>query len=408
MGGGNPIGDRPVVVLGLMLAGLALVRSLGRTGLCVTGIALDGDDLGLRSRYLRRRYVVKGDEVGDRDAEILGVLRKVAARGRPVLFPERDEPVSFVLRCWEEVQEIADLPLPPDADTILRLRLKDRLAIEAAKAAVPTPRTAPTADEQALLEAALNPPLLVKPVERSEEFAVALGSKAISASDLDQAIAVARRARRRGFPTIVQEFVPISHDGVSSLLAYIARDGRPLVALTGRRLSAEPLLVGTSAVFTLADEPRVRELGLRLLASVDYRGIAHIEFAHDPRDDDFKLLEVNTRVPIWAGVAMTRDLDLAGIVYDDLCDRATNSSVVPRDGVCWTYLPKDLWASLQLARRGELGARDFLSPYLRAKRVRAVVAADDPLPALTSLKYFWTKARLRASQKRDLHTADRA
>ena len=49
--------DRPVIVLGLLWAGLAVARSLGRAGVPVTGIAYQPTDFGVRSRHLRRRAV---------------------------------------------------------------------------------------------------------------------------------------------------------------------------------------------------------------------------------------------------------------------------------------------------------------------------------------------------------------
>ena len=72
-------------------------------------------------------------------------------------------------------------------------------------------------------------------------------------------------------------------------------------------------------MFLVDYDERVLELGLRLLQTAGYRGFAQVEFAHDARDDTFRLLEVNTRLPMWAGVAMSRWFDLARIAYDDLC-----------------------------------------------------------------------------------------
>ena len=40
-------------------------------------------------------------------------------------------------------------------------------------------------------------------------------------------------------------------------------------------------------------EPEVEPLGFRLLKSMGYHGIASVEFKRDPRDGQFKLMEVN-------------------------------------------------------------------------------------------------------------------
>jgi len=370
---------RPAVVFGQLHAGLALTRALGRDGVPVHGVALDRREFGLRSRYLLSRTLARSDE------DVLEVLRHLPER--PVLFPERDENVAFVLRNWDAIRELADVPLPDDPEIVLRLRRKERLAAEGAAAGVPAPATVLARDEAAIRAARLEPPLLVKPAE-GQEFARTLGEKAIVAPDADAAVAVWRRAHEHGFDTIVQELIPDSHDFVFSLLTYIGRGGGPLANVTGRKVRQVPLRFGTSAVFEARREPEVEEVGLRLLRHVGYKGFAHVELVRDPRDGALKLVEVNTRPPIWAGIAMTRHFDLARIAYDDLTGRVPTANGVPPESVSWIYKLKDVWVSAQMARRRELRPRQFLSHYLRRRKVRAVFAADDLAPALASVSYL--------------------
>lgn len=368
--------ERPAVVLGLLWAGLALARRLGRAGVPVTGIGYERTDFGLRSRHLVRRVVAAGD-----DEVVLGALRE--AEGRPVLFPERDESVQLVLRRWDEIRELADLPLPDDAEVVNRLRRKDLLRAEAERAGVPLPAT--IADPEDI--ASLRPPFLIKPVT-GQEFAYTFGEKLWVAEDTAEAAAAWRRAREHGFETVVQELIPGSQEKIYSLFTYIGRAGEPLASVVGRKVRQGPLRFGTSAIFLVDFDERVLELGLRLLRTAGYRGFAQVEFAHDARDDTFRLLEVNTRLPMWAGVAMNRWFDLARLAYDDLCGRPVAPLGTFADETAWLYLAKDAWVSAQLARRGELGLRAFLRPYLRRRRVRSVLAADDPLPALASVAYL--------------------
>ena len=370
---------RPAVVFGLLHAGLALTRSLGRGGVPVHGIALDEHEFGLRSRYLVTRRLARSDE------DVLELLRSLPER--PLLFPERDENVAFVLRNWDAVHELADVPLPDEPDIVRRLRRKERLPLEGAAAGVPAPATILASDEGAIRTAKLRPPLLVKPAE-GQEFALAFGEKAVVAADVDAAVAAWRRAHEHGFDTIVQELIPDSHEAVFSLLTYVGRGGEPLASVTGRKVRQGPLRFGTSAVFEALREPEVEEQGLRLLDHVGYKGFAHVELVRDPRDGALKLVEVNTRLPIWAGIAMTREFNLARIAYDDLSGAERRLNGKPPTGVSWVYMAKDVWVSAQMARRGELHPREFLSHYLRRNKVRAVFAADDPLPALASVAYL--------------------
>jgi D-aspartate ligase len=371
---------RPAVVFGLLHGGLAITRSLGRAGIPVTGISWNPNDFGLKSRYLAKRRLVPPDSQA-----VLAALR--AEGERVVLFPERDEHVEWALNHWDEVCELADMPLPKDAEAVRRLRRKDVLPEVAAEAEVPSPGTVLADGDGAVREAGLRPPMIVKAVE-GQEFALAFGQKAIVAQSVDEALRVADTAREQGFTTIIQEVVPDSHERIYSLLAYVARDGRPLVTVVGRKVRQGPLRFGTSAVFEVAYEPRVLEQGLRLLRTAGYTGIAHVEFAQDPRDGEFRVLEVNTRLPVWAALAANEHLDLPRIAYDDLSGLDVEPLPTFRGQLTWVYLAKDVYVSLQMARRRELGPRQFLAGYLRRPKARAVFARDDLRPALASLTYL--------------------
>ena len=373
---------RPAVVYGLLHAGLAIARSLGRDGIPVEGIALQRYEFGLRSRYLRRRTLAAGDD------DVLEALRHAGAGGeRPVLFLERDENVETVLRRWDEVRALADVPLPDDPEAVRRLRRKDLLPAVAAEAGVPSPRTVRAESPESIREAGLEPPLLLKPLE-GQDFAMAFGEKAFVAATLDEAVALWKRAKERGFDTIVQELIPDSHEQVFSLFTYIGREGEPLASVVGRKVRQGPLRFGTSAVFASGHDDEVHELGQRLLRAVDYRGLAHVELVRDDRDGLLKVIEVNTRPPVWAGIATGPELGIARVAYDDLCGRPLASEQTMTEQLTWIYLAKDVWVSAQMARRRELPPSEFLRYYLQRKKVRAVFAADDPAPAIASLGYL--------------------
>lgn len=382
-----PASRRPALVLGLLPAGLALVRSLGRAGVPVYGAVFRRNEFGLRSRFLKERCVAGGDEEEARDRRVLEFLHEIARGTRAVLFPERDEHVDFVLRNRDEIDRVADVPLPLDAGVVASLRRKDLLPGTAAGAGVPAPATVHAENEQAIRAAGLEPPFLLKPVE-GQDYALTFGSKAVVAESVDEAVAVWKEARDAGFEMIVQELIPDSHEHVYSLFTYIGRAGEPLASVVGRKVRQGPLRFGTSAVFEVRYDPTVLELGQRLLASVGYTGFAHVEFARDPRDGVFKVLEVNTRTPVWGGIAMSRSFDISHVAYDDLCGAATPALGTYRKEVAWIYLAKDLWVSAQMARRRELSPHEFLVHYVRPGKARAIFAADDPLPALASVGYL--------------------
>ena len=377
--------ERPAVALGLLWAGLSFARSLGRAGVPVAGITMHPHEFGARSRYLRTVDRARPDE------PVLKALR-LRAQGevKPVLLPERDDHVELVLRHWDELSELYELPLPADPGVARRLRHKATLPAEAERAGLDAPRTVEADSIETLRGLDLRPPFLLKPVE-GQHFAGSFGEKVLVAQTRDDLVTRWKQAKERGFDTVVQELVPDSENQIWSLFTYIGRSGKPLANVTGVKVRQGPLHFGTSAVFRTTPQPRVRELGLRLLESAGYTGFAQVELAYDRRDDDFKLLEVNTRVPMWAGVAMSRRFDVARIAYDDLAGRPEPEPADLQQELWWAFLAKDLAVSLQMAKERELTPAGFVRPYLQREKVRGVFAADDPLPALGVLSYARSK-----------------
>ncbi len=372
-------------MLGLLWAGLSFARSLGRRGVPVTGITMHPHEFGTRSRYLREVSRAQGDEA------VLKALRANAQGDvKPVLLPERDDHVELVLRHWDELSESFELPMPDDPDVARRLRHKATLPLEAERAGLDAPRTVEADSLETLRSLDLRPPFLLKPVE-GQHFAGSFGEKVMVARDRDGLVAAWKRARERGFDTVVQELVPDSESQIWSLFAYLGRSGRPLATVTGVKVRQGPLHFGTSAVFRTTPQPRVRELGLQLLERAGYKGFAQVEFAFDRRDGDYKLLEVNTRVPMWAGVAMTSRFDMARIAYDDLLGLPEPEPVDLQHELWWSFFAKDLSVSLQMAKERELTPAGFVRPYLQRNKVRGVFAADDPLPALGVFSYARSK-----------------
>jgi len=382
------LGDRPVVILGMLHAGLAIARGLGRRGIEVHGLALHENDFGLTSKYLRSRHVFPQEPGPERTRQMLSTLERLAADRRLILIPERDDSVGWVLDNWDAVTAIADVPLPPDPDVTRSLRRKERLIEVAERAGVPAPATV-LADCEATIEGAgLRPPFLLKPAE-GQGFALAFGEKAIVADSVEEACTAWRRADDAGFDMLVQELIPDSHEKVYSLLAYLSTaSGEPLAAVVGRKVRQGPLRFGTSAFFETDYQPRVAEKGLRLLEKAGYRGFAHVEMVYDARDDAYKLIEVNTRPPVWVGIAIHDDFDIAKVAYDDLCGRPPLICHLDREHRSWVYLAKDIYVSAQMARRRELRPTEVLGHYLRRHKTRAVFALDDLRPALASLNYL--------------------
>ena len=182
---------------------------------------------------------------------------------------------------------------------------------------------------------------------------------------------------------IVQEWIPGSGEAQFSYAGLWDR-GEPIASLVARRTRQHPIDFGRSSTFVeTIEQDRVEQLAGRFLKSLDYTGVVELEFKHDRRDGQYKLLDVNGRFWTWNGLGA-----LAGVDFPYLAWRqAVGQTVAParaRTGVAWMHGSRDIVAAYQELSRGAMTVRDYLAG-LRKPLAFANFALDDPLPAIVEI-----------------------
>jgi predicted ATP-grasp superfamily ATP-dependent carboligase len=111
-----------------------------------------------------------------------------------------------------------------------------------------------------------------------------------------------------------------------------------------------------------------------------------IEFKQDPRNGEFKILDVNPRV--WGWHTLSRR---AGVDFPHLLWLLMHDQTVPvahgRSGVRWMHTTADVPVALQDILKGRLSFRSYLRSFQRP-RESAMFAWDDPAPGLLDLPLF--------------------
>ena len=279
---------RPAVVFGLLHAGLAVVRALGRAGAPVTGIAWRGNEFGLSSRYVERarapgrqrpsesRRRAAGHPAPHRRRRpcrpLPGARRERRARPRPL---GRGSPSSRTCR------------FPTTRRSRAACAARSPRAAGAEKAGVAAPQD--RAGERRGGDSRCRPAAAASSSSRSEgqEFAAAFGRRRSSPRTSTTRSRSGGAPSEHGFDTIVQELIPDSHDHICSLFTYVGRDGRAARrASSGARCARARSTSARARSSRSDDDPEVEEQGQRLLRSAGYTGFAHVELVRDPRDGD--------------------------------------------------------------------------------------------------------------------------
>jgi D-aspartate ligase len=367
------------LVIGGDHLGLAIARSLGRRKIPVC-ILDDHHPISYYSRYTTK--VIRAKELRDPVKAVDTVLEAGERYGLRdwVLFPTRDETV-MAFSLYRDRLESFFRVTTPKWETTRQAWDKANTYKLAEQLGIPAPRTwtVQSLDELPSLYPRL--PLAVKPSIK-ENFFYATGAKAWRAETPQQLHELFEAAAEK-IPMseiLLQEIIP--GDGYRQLsYCVFFRDGQAHSSLVARRLRQHPREFGRAATYVETDElAEIEELSLRFLRAIDFYGLAEVEFKQDPRDGQYKLLDVNARAWGFHGLGQVVGVDFPYLLFADQLGLQTEPGR-GRPGVGWLRLLTDAPTSLKEMARGYLSLGSYFQS-LRRTRTESVFSWEDPLPSV--------------------------
>jgi len=351
---------------------LGIVRHLGRQGANVSVVASSRDSLVCRSRYCREVVLSPEPTVKGFVATTVEAVR----RGGYDLVMPVSYPMTLALAQQQE-QLIA----------YTRLELSSALAIEQAanklvtvelaqRIGVPVPKTFDSSRSVLLNGRAgeLMFPVVLKPSKESPGR-----SRVRYANNIGELEELLRQNRSSSEPLLIQEFIP--GYGCGFFATY--QGGVCKRIFMHRRVREYPARGGVSSCAESFYDAKLEEYGRRMLDALKWHGVAMVEFRHDSRDGEFKLMEINPKFWGSLDLALAAGADFPG----DLCHMALGRTLsLSRD------YDRDLRFQWPLSGHGELFhlwtrpqsifsvLRDFLDP-----RVRSNVSLSDFRPNFREL-----------------------
>lgn len=368
------------LIVGGAHVSIAVARSLGRQGVPVWLLA--NHPIPTYSRYVKRSFPWCGAEHPDGVSSIIGLAKTHNLQGW-VLIATGDQDMRLISKNHALLSQHFRVATP-DWETTQWAYDKRLTYQRAADLGVDFPRSFEPRGLGEIERIDCRFPVILKPAFRKgiDEFTQA---KAWKAEDRAQLISLYERAAALvgNHAIIVQEWIPGGGEAQFSYAALCER-GEPIVSLTARRTRQHPIDFGRSSTYVESiEQSEVEELACRLLKSLNYTGVIEIEFKHDRRDGQYKLLDVNGRFWTWNGLGA-----LAGVDFPYLAWRqAMGMSVSParaQTGMAWMHSSRDIMAAYGEITAGSLTLGQYLKSF-RKRLAFANFAFDDPMPAIVEL-----------------------
>jgi len=379
------------VITGGDFQGLGVLRTLARKGVPI--ILLDTDYCISRYSRFKKRFF-RSPHPSDTKS-YLKFLLDLAKREKVngwVIFPNNDESVYVLSQYKDILKRFYRIPTP-GWEVIQNVYIKEKTYRTAEKHGIPIPKTHYPSRLEELAELDLQYPVVIKPSIR-DHFYNKVKIKAFRINNREELIRTYQWVCSIIDPSevLVQEFIPGGPNHLYSFCPFF-KNGRVVTSIMARRARQHPMDFGHASTFAeLVAIPELQEIGEKFLRLIGFYGLAEVEFMRDPRDGQYKLIEVNPRVWGWHTLAIGAGVDLPYLLYQDMIGEEIKVQP-PSNGIKWVRLVTDTPTVFLEIVKGNMKLDDYVAS-MRGKKEFAVLAIDDPIPffaEIAMIPYLWMK-----------------
>lgn len=358
---------------------LGVVRCFGRRGIPVYYLDSEPRSMVRHSKYITRRLKCPG--IKQSETAYIDALVKHGSQSREklMLISTGDLETLVISRYRQELEPFYLLSVP-SAEIVSRLVNKREFSQLLSTLKIPCPKTClpRDLDELQSIGQEIGYPFVIKPVY-SAQFQDEFKCKCILVDSREALQHTLDRLKGRNLEVIIQEMVP--GEDLYSLYTYFDKYSNPVAICGYDKLRQFPLDFGSGSLCKTTWRELPINLAIQTLRSVNYYGTAEVEFIRDPRDGEYKMLEINTRTTHQNRLPPACGIDIDYISYLDATGQLTTAALNPEDDVFWIDDFFDVISCLIRLKRKKLKLKDlFISSGHH--RVHSIAAWDDPDPAI--------------------------
>ncbi len=296
-----------------------------------------------------------------------------------VIIPIGDIEVSVILKNRSKLEEYYVFSLA-GFDIVEKL-LNKRIFYETIdKLDIPRPKTYLINDESDVEETCKKTvyPCIVKPVY-SDYFRSDFKTKLFMVKSEEELIKKYKIATMKNHEVIVQEIIPGGVRNHYGFDAYYDRDLKPNGSFMYRRIREWPHSFGNGCFIESTHVPELEEITTYLIKKIGYHGIIDAEFKKDPRDNKFKIIEINPRCWMQNSLPTRCGINFPYMAYMDAIGKDFEEQVFNGKHVKWLFALEDIFSSLKSIRNKELSIKEWINSF-KSEKEYAIFSWDDPMP----------------------------
>jgi predicted ATP-grasp superfamily ATP-dependent carboligase len=370
-----------VVVIEGHVQGLANTRALGKEGIPVIVIS-EFNCLARYSKYCRKFFRCPGYL----SPEFITFLVKLAVEENLqdwMLLPSNDHAVYTISEHSEELKKYYKI-ISPEKPVFESIYNKELLIRRCMSEEIPVPVSwfPKTPDE--LENISFKGPVLVKG-KNGLSFYKQSGKKAFLVKDKDDLIAILNKLTQKTAieNVYLQELIPAGRSKPVSFTAF-SINGEIKSFWMGCKIREHPIEFGTATYSRSVNIPGLFPPAQKIIKSLGFTGVCEIEFLIDPRDNEYKLIEINARTWLWVGLAIKDGINFPLMIYRFLHSEEFQYPQDFNTGSEWMHYMTDIPYSLKGLVTGQYSFRNLAESYLKFP-LPAVFNPGDILPSFAEV-----------------------
>ena len=182
---------------------------------------------------------------------------------------------------------------------------------------------------------------------------------------------------------VVQEMVPGPDANHLEFPTIVDPDGEIRTEFVARKLRLAPAHFGMGCYVESIRSDEVVKTGCRILRTLDYRGLAMVQFKRDERDGKLYLLEINPRFTVWTSLPVACGVDLPYYYYQASLGESYSVPTSHAIGKMWWDPVSDVFAMRTYISDGTWTWWRWITTVLR-RSTNAYFTWDDPMPGLAA------------------------
>lgn len=379
------------VVLAAGPNGLGVTRSLYLKNVAAKAITRSQQDITNMSRIPTSKHVVEGESDEEQHKWLLKFL--LTEPKGTVLIPTSDWFVTFIAEHEETLQQHCLYVIP--SQEIAEILIDKKLETEYVAKLIPTPKTVQVLTDAEQLKAELGLPIIIKP--RSHKYMV-LGTKNIVVTNDEELGDFFDKFAGVKEGVIAQQIIPGEDFEQWVCNCSFDENSEMVQGFTFNRLRLSPSHYGVTSYAKAELNEQIMEYCKKLGKALNYVGPAMVEFKKDPRDGEYKYIELNPRLGMCNFFDTQCGINNAYVTYRLAKKLPIERDLVMKEGSIFLSFYEDFFSRRRDGESIPYILRDYVG-HSGKRHVFIYFVWWDPYPAL-KLAVKQVRALLRSVAKK--------